>query len=246
MVDLHFHALPGIDDGARNLDEARRMCELAAQDGCHTIVATPHQRHEFWENRDRAALGELLVELRTVVGSSPRLLLGGEVKVDSELLDDLDRFPDCGIAPLAGSRWLLLELPRSGPGPDPVALTHEITVAGWRPIFAHPEFVPTVARDLELASRLVDLGARFQLTAMSITGDFGRDAQSTCTAYLEQGLAHFVASDAHRPTGRPPGLSRARRWIADRFGEETARLLTETHPAAVVAGSEVPAQVVAA
>lgn len=238
MIDLHLHVLPGIDDGADDLDEACRMCQLALDDGCTALVVTPHQRHDLWDNRDRTQLSELLEQVRSAFGDGLDLHLGAEIRVDSDFLSEIEEMDRVGGEPtsLAGSRYLLVELEREGVdlGPDPVALTHELTVAGWVPVFAHPEHIRGLD-DLGLAEQLVDAGGLFQLTAMSLTGDFGPRAQGLCASFLNAGLAHFVASDAHGAGWRPPGLSRARATLARHWGEEVAERLTHTHPAAVVA-----------
>jgi protein-tyrosine phosphatase len=242
MIDLHLHLLPEVDDGARDLDEACRMCQMAADDGCEALVATPHQRHDLWDNRDRERLEERLQQVRDAFGTGLDLHLGAEIRIDSELLAELDppaREPESPRATtrplsLAGSRYLLLELDRRGPGSDPVALIHELTVGGWIPILAHPEVIHGLD-DLDLAGRLVEAGALFQITAMSLTGDFGPRARTVCERYLDSGFVHFVASDAHGAGWRPPGLTRAREILARHWGEETAERLTRLHAAAVVA-----------
>jgi len=87
---------------------------------------------------------------------------------------------------------------------------------------------------------LVGRGALTQITAMSLTGDFGRRPQNDAVALLEAGLVHFVASDSHGVRRRPPGLRRAFRTIADRWGEEAARRLTTDNPRAVIEDRPLP------
>ena len=248
MIDLHLHLLPEVDDGARDLDEACRMCQMAVDDGCDALVVTPHQRHDLWDNRDRQRLEERLRRVREAFGEGLDLHLGAEIRIDSDLLAELDpesepepreadsQEPESGSRPLAlaGSRYLLLEFDRRGPRIDPVALAHELTVSGRVPIYAHPEVIHGLD-DLVLARRAVEAGALFQITAMSLTGDFGPRARRVCERYLDAGLAHFVASDAHGAGWRPPGLSRAREILHRRWGEEAAERLTRLHAAAVVA-----------
>jgi protein-tyrosine phosphatase len=238
MIDLHCHILPGIDDGARDLEEAIAMCRLAAAEGCEAMVATPHQRRGAWWNCDRDRLAALREELQTAVGAEPRLLAGGEIHVDPDLLAEVERLPDGGILPLAGSRYLLIEFGSHHRAGEAIHLVHELAVAGWRPIVAHPEFIPWL--DLPLVERLVSLGAATQVTAMSVTGDFGRPPQQDTYALLAAGLAHFVASDAHGVHRRPPGLRRAYQTIAGRWGEETARRLVVNNPRAVVEDRPLP------
>jgi protein-tyrosine phosphatase len=231
MIDLHCHVLPGIDDGPRSLEEAAEMCRMAAAAGCEALVATPHQRKGDWWNCDRAALAALRRELQEAVGPRPRILAGGEIRVDARLLAEILALPlpeanggngaaDAageaahGPLPLAGSRYLLLELGPEG-GVEPAAeLVHELSVAGWRPVVAHPEFIHWLAASPASVAQLM-------------------------------GLVHFVASDAHDLRRRPPGLRRAWETIAARWGEAAARELLADNPRAVVAGLPLPSQVAA-
>jgi protein-tyrosine phosphatase len=238
MIDLHCHILPGIDDGARSLAEAVNMCRLAAEEGCEAMVATPHQRRGVWWNSDLGQLAALRAELQAAVGPVPRILPGGEIHVDSELLAEVERLPDAGILPLAGSRYLLIEFGANHSGDEATHLIHELAVAGWRPIVAHPEFIPWL--DLPLMDRLVALGATAQVTAMSLTGDFGRRPQQDALALLDAGLVHFVASDSHGVQRRPPGLMRACLVIAGRWSKELARRLTVDNPRAVIEDRPLP------
>jgi protein-tyrosine phosphatase len=243
MIDLHCHILPGIDDGAKTLEEATEMCRMAADDGCRAMVATPHQRRGTWWNSDRETIGGLARELQSAVaavGADLRVLLGGEVHVDSELLAEVERLPGGGIFTLAGSRYLLIELDAQGRAGEAIHLVHELVVAGWRPVVAHPEFIPWLAEDLALVERLVALGATTQVTAMSVTGEFGRGPQADTHALIEAGLAHFVASDCHGVQRRPPGLRRAYQTIAGRWGADVARRLVSDNPRAVVQNRPLP------
>ena len=234
MIDLHCHLLPGIDDGPKTLEEATAMCRLAFADGCRAMIATPHQRRGRWWNSDRGQISGLCQDLQAAVGSKMRILVGGEVHVDSELLAEVEKLPEGGICTLAGSRYLLIELDDRGRAGEAISLVHELTVAGWIPVVAHPEFIPWLAGDLELTARLVSLGARMQLTAMSVTGDFGKGPQADTHALLDAGLAHFVASDCHGVQRRPPGLKRAYQTIAGRWGADVAKRLVSDNPRAVV------------
>ena len=145
MIDIHCHILPGIDDGAENLAESVAMGRMAREDGCEVIFATPHQRHPYWWNDDGDVLAALRDEVSAGLGGAPRILAGAEVRVDSEVLDDLEAGR---VTPLGASRYLLVEFARSGIGPDPEDIVHEMVVAGWRPILAHPELLPWIADDL--------------------------------------------------------------------------------------------------
>ena len=244
MIDLHCHILPGVDDGPRSFAEAVAMCRLAAEDGCEAMVATPHQRRGVWWNADRDQLAALADQLQTEVGAGFRVYLGGEIHVDSELLNEVEKLPGAGgVLPLAGSRYLLIEFDSSNTPREAIHLVHELAVAGWRPVLAHPEFIPWLAADRDLVARLIQLGAAAQVTAMSVTGDFGRRPQNDVFALLDAGLVHFLASDSHNTRRRPPGLRRAHDLIAGRWGGETARRLAADNPRAVVENRPLPESV---
>lgn len=244
MIDLHCHILPGIDDGAKSLEEAVEMCRIAAAEGCRAMVATPHQRRGAWWNSDREAIMGLARSLQNALGQAApgqaalvpelRVLVGGEVHVDADLLGEIEKLPDGGILPLAGSRYLLIEFDSHGRASEAIHLVHELVVAGWRPIVAHPEFIPWLAGDVDLVRRLVALGAATQVTAMSVTGDFGRGPMAETHTLIDEGLVHFVASDCHGVHRRPPGLRRAYQTIAGRWGADVARRLVSDNPRAVV------------
>lgn len=241
MIDLHCHILPGVDDGARTLDEAVEMCRLAAADGCEAMIATPHQRRGVWWNDDTQRLRELAEQLQAAVGDGFRVALGGEVHVDPHLLDEVGRLPGGGILPLAGSRYLLIEFDTQTTPPQAADLVHEMKVSGWRPVIAHPEFIPWLAKSPQLLGHLVSLGATAQVTAMSLTGDFGRLPQKDAAAFLALGLVHFIASDSHGTRNRPPGLRRAYSFVAETWGEPAARRLTVDNPRAVLEDRPLPA-----
>jgi protein-tyrosine phosphatase len=240
MIDLHCHILPGIDDGARTMEESVEMCRMAAADGCRAMVATPHQRRGSWWNADRESITALARDLQAALGSELRVLVGGEVHVDSELLAEVEKLPGGGLFTLAGSRYLLIELDNQGRAGDAIHLVHELAVSGWRPVVAHPELIPWLAEDVELIRRLAALGALVQVTAMSVTGEFGRGPMTNTHALIDEGLVHFVASDCHGVQRRPPGLRRAYQAIAGRWGAEVARRLVSDNPRAVVQNRPLP------
>lgn len=234
MIDLHAHLLPEIDDGAESLAEAVALCQRAREDGCTALVATPHRRRDEWADLPRPELDARLDRLRAACGGEPELHLGAENRVDSELVGELARSAGEAVIPLAGSRYVLLELDPYGIGPDPVDLVLELVGRGWRPVIAHPELTPFLRQEAELARELVAAGACLQVTAASITGEFGRPAREAAHRLVEEQLVHFVASDAHRPHWRPTGLSRAHAELARRFGAEVAQALTTLNPRAVL------------
>ncbi len=230
MIDLHVHLLHGVDDGPADLDEARTMCRIADEDGITLAVATPHQLNERWPNLDRRALERVHRELVLATGGRPEIRLGAEIRIGSDLLAEVDRLPGGDLLPLAGSRALLLEPPPLPVGPGIVDLVHELVLAGYRPVIAHPERVRWLTQDLLLLKHAVDRGAWLQVTAMALMGDLGRTPHMVCHTLLGAGLVHVVASDGHDPVRRPPRLRAAFEAVAAAWGEDTATRLFVDNP----------------
>lgn len=213
---------------------------MALASGCEALIATPHQRRE-WENQDSDKLRDLLERVQEAVGSRPKLYLGAEIRVGEGLLEELETEDLAGLLSLAGSRYLLLEFSDSSTRTELEGVTHELCLTGFRPVVAHPEFLPALANDVDLVRHLVGLGALMQVTAMTVTGQVGRPLQRLVHGLIDAGLVHFVASDAHSVEWRPPGLLEARRTIGRRWGQEVAARLTELNAKAVLASQPIPA-----
>jgi protein-tyrosine phosphatase len=233
MIDLHFHCLPGIDDGPRTWDEAVALCRAAADEGVETIVATPHVLREPWINDDPKVLDRLVFELNTRLGGHPRILAGCEVLFCSDLVELWER-----RGPLTGINrgpHVLVEFPATSVPRSAEAVVHEMSMLGATFVIAHPERNLVFASDPTRLERLVQLGAMTQVTAASLLGEFGRAFEQSACEFMERDLVHAVASDAHSTTARPPRLAAARQLVRARWGAEVEERLFVANPAAIAA-----------
>ena len=83
MIDLHSHILPGIDDGARTLEDSLDIAQAAVLDGIDTIAATPHVRDDWPTDAD--LMEERVAELRSELELAKIPLdvrTGGEIALD--------------------------------------------------------------------------------------------------------------------------------------------------------------------
>ncbi len=232
MIDIHHHILPGVDDGPHELDEAVEMCRIAAAEGIGTIVATPHVLRGRWPVFSPLELQAKLERLRDAVGDSPRLILGSEYFFGHDMADVLRA--DTSIVPLAGSRYVLLELAANNVPPMLEQPLYRTQLDGWVPIIAHPERNLVFQQKPELLAYLIGHGARVQLTASSLIGAFGAEAKASAELFLERGLVHFVATDAHNTAKRPPRIREALVALRELAGDEITDVLTHANPLAVI------------
>jgi protein-tyrosine phosphatase len=240
MIDLHFHCLPGIDDGPATWEEAAALCRAAAADGTTTVVATPHVLRAPWLNEDPGRRDELVLRLNTLLKGAPAVFPGCEYLFSSDVLDLVEKGPSSPITPLNRSRYLLMEFPAIVPLRAAEAAFHELSLSGVVPIIAHPERQVPFQREPEALGRLVRRGALVQVTAGSLLGEFGDSAQATVDELFRRGLVHLIASDAHDLDQRPPRLADAREEARAIWGSEAELGLFDANPRAVLASEPIP------
>lgn len=232
MIDLHHHCLPDVDDGPREWDEAVAMCRLAAEEGIETIVATPHVLRGRWKAFSIPELEARIEELRSRVGKTPRLLLGSEYFFAHDVVEVLNARN--AIVPLAGSRYVLIELASNSVPPMIEQPLYRMQLEGWIPILAHPERNLVFQTKPDALAELLDHGVKMQVTAGSLTGAFGPQARQAAETFLRRGLVHFVATDAHNMTKRMPRIREARAALDELAGPDVADALTRRNPLAVL------------
>jgi protein-tyrosine phosphatase len=238
MIDLHFHCLPGIDDGPESWDEAVELCRAAAADGTTTIVATPHVLRDGWLNESPRERDELILKLNTLLGGTPAILPGCEFFYSYDAPELWELGADGPLTGLNRSNYLLIEFPGTLVPRDADSVIHELVVLGVTPVIAHPERNLEFSREPDLLERFVEKGAIVQVTASSLTGEFGRPPFAAAQELLRRGLVHLVASDAHNLVRRPPRLAAARERVRRDWGEELEVAVFEDNARAVIEGRE--------
>jgi protein-tyrosine phosphatase len=237
VIDLHCHLLPGVDDGPPDLDTALELARLQVAAGVETVAVTPHVSPDVPTEPDAIEHGVAeLTGALTAAGIPLTIATGAEIDVRCalELQDE-----ELRRLALGGGPWLLVEAPLGRVSVPLELVVGRLLDHGHAVLLAHPERSPAIQRDPALLRRLVGAGVLTQLTATSFTGRFGGPVQRFAERLLDEGLVHSVASDAHDPRRRTPGMREP--LLEAGLGEEAVRLLTETVPAAVLAGDEVPA-----
>jgi protein-tyrosine phosphatase len=247
-VDLHFHLLPGVDDGPGDMDASLDLARRAVADGSATIVATPHVRADLGLT-DAVELHARVLELRSALAAAG---IAVDVRCGAELGHEMVcRMRQSELDLVAqgppGRRWVLVETPFHGIGEDFHAATTELRDRGYGVLVAHPERSADASLDGAAGLRReLDSGSLAQLNAQSLTGDHGDDACSSAWELIAEGLIAVVASDAHGPT-RPPALGLARRTLLEvGVRPETAEALVGSGPHRLLATGIAPQRVLAA
>ncbi|HEV3376085.1 MAG TPA: CpsB/CapC family capsule biosynthesis tyrosine phosphatase [Thermoleophilaceae bacterium] len=236
-VDLHFHLLPGVDDGPADLDESLDLARAALRAGTGTVVATPHVRPDLGLTDTREIL-ERVRELRAALAAAGlplEITCGGELGHDMAFDLTRDELDLLAQGP-RGSRWLLVETPFHGIGEDFHAATAALRALGFGVLVAHPERSADAALDGAAGLRReLAAGSLAQVNAPSLTGGHGEDARRSAWGLLEEDLVAVIASDAHGPT-RPPALRQAYETLVDGgVAPAAANALVATGPRTLLA-----------
>ncbi|HEA67205.1 MAG TPA: tyrosine protein phosphatase [Desulfobacterales bacterium] len=200
MIDLHCHILPDIDDGPSDISESIEMARVAAADGIKTIVAAPHIDHPGWpEAVGKADLFEVIDEKVDLLN---RCLNKEKIPVDILRGGEVSAFlpPDsCQRFTINHTSYLIVEFLHSHFPVNASEIIFNMTVSGLRPIISHPERNPSVIQNPERLHTLVQSGALVQITAASLTGEFGRDAQACALHLLRQRMVSLWCRTAMEP-----------------------------------------------
>jgi protein-tyrosine phosphatase len=242
VVDLHSHILPGLDDGADDIEVSLAMARTAAGDGVQAMAATPHVNFDYEVDPEtmRAGVDELNAALADA-GIALTVLPGGEISMPraADLDDD-----ELASFSLGGGRTLLIESPYLKGVASMEELLFDLQLRGFRVLLAHPERCPIFQDDPDRLRRIVARDVYCSVNTGSLAGIFGRRVRALAMDLLRGGLVHSIASDAHDDAGRPPGLLMGVRAAEQELPGVSAQAdwYTRDAPAAFVEGTPLPAR----
>ncbi len=243
MIDIHTHILPGVDDGAGNLEESLAMARIAVTDGITHLFATPHTKSH--PSLSRQGVLEQVTRLQAELDAASiplKLLAGHEVRLHDNMLDD---WAEEMAGPLGNSRYVLAEPIFTHYDKHTDEMLFELFDRGYTPVMAHPERIVPIQENLALIEPFLARGGLTQISATSLTGRDTKQARKIAEEMLRNGMVHIIASDAHKPYHRPPALSAAREIAAARIGLERATLMVVDVPMAIVNNQPVAPEILA-
>lgn len=221
MIDLHCHILPGIDDGAKTMDDALKMARKAVSEGITYILATPHYKNGRWTNEKEDIVRSVkLLQAELIQQNIPLTIFPGqEVRIVGELIEDIAndkiQFID------EENHYLLIEFPTMSIPQFTDQLFFELQKKRIIPIIVHPERNQAILHDPSLLVTLIEKGALSQLTAGSYVGTFGKKIQKLSHQLIQANLVHFIASDAHNTHSRDFHMNEAYDKLGKEFGNQT-------------------------
>jgi protein-tyrosine phosphatase len=237
MIDIHIHILPDLDDGPVDMETSVGMGLIAASEGVTAMISTSHGDEASLEGREM--MEARLVAVREAwarAGLNIRLELGVEIFLRPGTLDQL-KFGH--LWPLAGSRYVLVEVPYQ---PWPIYADDTLfalQLQGYVPILAHPERYTAIWSDPNKMFALAERGILAQVTAGALLGDQGPEVRKCAHTLLRHNLVQFMATDAHSTGRRSPRMTEALKYAESALGPDLARSLVEDNPARILSHEEI-------
>lgn len=225
LVDIHCHILPGVDDGAKDMDMALEMLRKEAEDGVSDVILTPHFVSEHEADYNYA---QRFAELKEKVKEAfPELTLhlGRELFFSHSIPDLLE---SGRLQYMGDSNYALIEF---APDSDYQYIYRSLTYlsqSGVQPVLAHVDRVNNVGT--KQATELVKSGIYIQVNAGSIYGKNGFRTRRKVQKLLQSGLIHFVGSDAHNTTSRAPDMKEAYEYTQKKYGRGCANAIFIDNP----------------
>lgn len=216
MIDFHSHILPGIDDGSPDLETTQQLLHTLSEQGVTAVVATPH----FYPSRDlpekflkRRAMA--LEQVSQLADNSPQIIPGAEVAYfsgisRSTILENLQ---------LGSSGLLLVEMPLC---PWTKGIVQDVCnlpcQTGLTPVLAHIDRYRHRKQLSQYKDILLDNGVLFQCNTEAF---ISKQTRRWALKFLASGYIHFLGTDTHNLTTRPPNLQEAMKIITKKLGEDT-------------------------
>lgn len=194
-VDIHSHLLPGIDDGAKNIEDSQFLISELKTMGFTQFITTPHIFSGVWDNSKSNILSKLTETHLSLSDKNKAIKLNAaaEYMLDDHLLELLNRNEILTLK----ENYVLVEMSYINPPIQLYDIIFKIQVAGYIPILAHPERYSFYHKSTEEYKKLKKSGCLFQLNLLSTVGYYGSEVMKTANFLLNEGMIDYVGSDVH-------------------------------------------------
>lgn len=196
QVDMHSHLIPGVDDGSKSMGESLDLITRLANLGLRKIITTPHIMSEYYRNTPEIIkLG--LEDLRKAVKSLDieiEIEAAAEYYIDEVFLEKINAEEELLCF---GDKYILVETGFINRPQMLLEILFRLEMAGYKPVFAHPERYQYLLSDKKLLEELVDRNLLFQINLLSLTGFYSKPVKDFSEMLLERNVVAFLGTDCH-------------------------------------------------
>ncbi|GAB2475145.1 tyrosine-protein phosphatase [Algoriphagus taiwanensis] len=197
-ADMHSHLIPGIDDGSKSMEESLGLLRSLEGYGLKKVITTPHIMSEYYRNTPEIIrLG--LEDLRKAAKQENISL---EIEAAAEYYMDeifLDRVKAGEELLTFGDKYILVETGFINKPQMLLDIIFNLEMAGYQPVFAHPERYQYLIADKKLQEELIDRKLIFQVNLLSLTGFYSKQVKDFGEMLIERGVVSFLGTDCHNP-----------------------------------------------
>ncbi|MBU3010319.1 histidinol phosphatase [Polaribacter vadi] len=197
FIDIHSHLLPGIDDGARDINNSMELIQKMASYGIKKFITTPHILGDVYPNTPEIIRGQLKLvkeELKKRNLDEIQIEAAAEYMMDEHFLTLLQE--DKEILTLKDN-LVLVEMSYFSPPNNLFDILFQLGLKGYKPVLAHPERYVSYHNNFRIFQKLKNAGCLFQLNLLSLTENYGKGVQKTAEKLLKENLYDFVGTDTH-------------------------------------------------
>ena len=218
---MHSHILPGIDDGAPDVEASVELVKGLMELGVTHSIATPHVISDMYRNTPES-IGKALAELRSALeerGINYKVDAAAEYMMDAAFFEMIkNNEPLLTIK----DNIILTEFSFGSIPDNPKQMSFNIITAGYNPILAHPERYAYFHNNYKAYHFLKELGFMLQVNLLSLGGHYGPGVEKAAKYIIKNGLATFVGTDMHHVRhleGLKNGRAVFEKWLGDRDWE---------------------------
>ena len=195
VVDMHSHLIPGIDDGAKDLDDSIELIRSLIDLGFKKVITTPHVMSDFYRNTPETILGGLETVRKKIAEERLPIEIeaAAEYYVDDGFVQKLDNEKLLTI----GNNYLLFEISYLNAPEQLKDIIFNMQVQGYKPIMAHPERYPYFYNNFDIYKKYRDSGVLMQLNVNSLSGYYGKGAKKIAEKMIDEGIVDLLGTDTH-------------------------------------------------
>lgn len=192
-IDIHNHLLPGIDDGAKTIDQTNILIAQMKELNIHSAIATPHTFSAHWDNTPESIKTAFGIATESKANQSFLKGFASEYMLDISLIERVKREPLLCIH----KNYILVEFPLFSRPINLYDMLFEIKIRDYKIIIAHPERYLYFHNSMKKYEKLKEYGVYFQLNLLALVGYYGKDVKKIAERLLENGMYDFTGTDIH-------------------------------------------------
>lgn len=233
MIDFHTHILPGIDDGAKNMEETMNLLLEATRYGIDEIVLTSHYIEDYYDINveDRQKLLSNIKNALDRNNINIKLYLGNEIYISNNINKLIK---ENKASTINNTRYILFEMPFNSKPINLYDVVYEMLQYKFVPILAHPERYSFIQQNPSIVNDLIETGVLMQCNYGSFIGQYGKKAQIIIKKLLKNNLVDFMGSDVHRINTIYPKISQILNQMEKFVGKDQLEQITVINPKLVL------------